>query len=87
MFISKEDRAELNDDEFYITDLIGIKVYNTNDEYLGELDDVLQGIGNDVYVIVDGKKEYLIPAVKEFIVKIDIDNKEMIIDPIDGMIE
>ncbi|HEY4543919.1 MAG TPA: 16S rRNA processing protein RimM, partial [Tissierellaceae bacterium] len=58
-----------------------------NDEYLGELDDVLQGIGNDVYVIVDGKKEYLIPAVKEFIVKIDIDNKEMIIDPIDGMIE
>ncbi len=87
VYISKEDRAELSDDEFYIADLIGVKVYNTNDDYIGNIDDVLQGIGNDVYVVVDEKKEYLIPAVKEFIVNIDIDKKKMIIDPIDGMIE
>ena len=56
---------------------------------IGHIVDVILNMGNDVYVIKNHKcdKEYLIPAVKEFIKTIDIDKKKIVIDPIEGMIE
>ena len=70
-------------------DLVGCIVYNTKGEKIGIVDEVLQYAANDVYVVKDEEKNknYLIPAVKEFVIKVDINNKEIIIDPIEGMIE
>ena len=49
----------------------------------------MQSASNDVYIVKDNvkDKEYMIPAVKEFVVNIDIHNKKIVIDPIEGMIE
>ena len=49
----------------------------------------MQGASNDVYVVKDTNKgkEYLIPAVKEFIIDVNIEEKSIVIDPIEGMIK
>lgn len=87
IYIDMEDRIELPEDSFFIFELLKVKVYDMEENYIGEIIDVLQGVGNDVYIIkkTDGK-EIMIPAVKEFIKSIDLENKKMNIDPIEGLI-
>ncbi|MCG4734858.1 ribosome maturation factor RimM, partial [Casaltella massiliensis] len=64
IYVSREESKELNEDEFFIADMIGIDVYTVDNKHVGVLDDVLQYAANDVYVIKgEDDKEYLIPAV------------------------
>ncbi|CAH2212960.1 ribosome maturation factor RimM [Tepidibacter aestuarii] len=85
--IPRENARELEDDEYFISDLIGIKAYTVGGEYIGVLDEVLQTAANDVYLIKnDENKEILIPAIKKFVPELSIEDKKMIIDPIEGMI-
>ncbi len=89
IYIDEKDKVELPKDHYFVFDLVGCIVYNTKGEKIGIVDEVLQYAANDVYVVKDEEKNknYLIPAVKEFVIKVDINNKEIIIDPIEGMIE
>lgn len=73
-------------DEFYIFDLIGLKVKTTDDVWLGEIIDVLTLPANDVYVIQDGSNEYLIPAIKDVIKKVDLEHEYILIEPMDGLL-
>lgn len=81
-----EDKIELDEDKYFIFELLDMKVYDIKNNYVGIIVDIIQGASNDVYVIDSGKEEILIPAVKEFIKKVDTENNEMIISPIEGMI-
>lgn len=89
LYVDEEERVNLPEDHFFIYDLVGCQVLDTKLQQIGTLTDVIQGHRNDVYVIkdLDGEKEYLIPAVKAFIVDVNIPLKQIIIDPIEGMIE
>ncbi len=73
LYIDKNDRYELKDGSFYIDDLIGLKAYEEG-KYVGDLVEVISTYGNDVYRIKNGDKEFMIPAVKEFVKNIDIEN-------------
>lgn len=84
IFIDRSEEAKLKEGSYYIDDLRGLKVFNTQQELLGVLKDVLVGYKNDVFVVRTENKEVLVPAVKEFIKKIDIKEK-IIIEPIKGM--
>jgi len=53
---------------------------------IGEVIDVLTLPANDVYVVKDGSKEYLIPAIKDVIKKIDLEEEFILIEPIDGLL-
>ncbi|KXZ40060.1 16S rRNA processing protein RimM [Alkalithermobacter thermoalcaliphilus JW-YL-7 = DSM 7308] len=87
LVIPRENARELEEDAYFIADLIGLNAYTVDGKYLGVLEDVMQPGANDVYVIKseDGK-EYLIPAVKQFVPEININERKIIIDPIEGMI-
>jgi len=89
IYVDEEDRIELPEGHYFIYDIIGCIVYNTHGEKIGTVVDVIQSASNDVYVVkeYDIDKEYLIPAIKEFIIHVDVDKKKIIIDPIEGMIE
>lgn len=89
IFVSGENRVVLPENNYFIYDLIGCKVVDISGNTIGNLKDVLQGNSNDVYVVEDKSdfKEYLIPAVKEFVKQVNIDDKLITIDPIEGMIE
>lgn len=84
--ITSDMLVKLPDDSYFIFDLIDITVYTKNGKELGKIKEVLQPGGNDVYVIKDNKREILIPAVKEIIIEVNIPDKKMIIDPIEGMV-
>lgn len=83
----REDIAELGDNQFFDVDIIGLNVFDTEDKLLGTVASVLHGAGNDVYVITrEGGKEIMIPAVKQFIIAVDIAAGRMIVDPLPGML-
>ena len=77
--IYREDIAE---DVIFGDELIGVEVY-CEDKLIGKITDVLDYPGNSVYVI--NKGEYMIPAVKEFILSTDINKNEMRVKLIEGM--
>jgi len=86
IYISSEDLMELDtDDEFYVMDLIGIEVIDTDNNKIGKVTDVLEYDVNDVYVVKNEDCETLIPAVAEFIIDIDIENNIMKVKLIEGM--
>jgi len=89
VYIDAEDRIILSKDHFFLFDIIGALVYTEEGRRVGRVCQIIRSAGNDVYVIQDDqkKREYMIPAVKEFITSVDIDDKRIIIDPIEGMIE
>ncbi|WP_461612769.1 ribosome maturation factor RimM [Clostridium sp. Marseille-QA1073] len=79
--IHREDAKELPEDSYYIADLIDCKVFDTEGEELGTVYDVIETGSNDVYW-VKGKKEVLIPALKDIVVKVDIENSKITIKPV-----
>lgn len=87
VYIDEVDRIKLPKGKYFIYELIDCKVFDMEGNSLGYVKDVLQNSSNDVYIIKDNKKEYLIPAVKEFIKEINISEKKIVIDVIEGMIE
>lgn len=89
LYVDEENKVILPQDHYFISDLLNCQVKDTNGNLLGIIKDVIQGYSNDVYVISDENKgkEYLIPVVKEFVKVVNIVEKLIIIDPIEGMIE
>lgn len=79
--ISENLALPLEENEYYLQDLYGINVYEGK-EFLGQITDILQTGANDVYVV---DKKILIPAVKQFILNIDLQNKMMSVKLIEGM--
>lgn len=88
LFVSRENAIKLKKDEYYIPDLIGIKVIDDNDTQLGILKDVLTTGANDVYVVeTDAGKEILLPAIKECILSVDTENELMKVHLMDGLLD
>ena len=88
LYVSRENSVDLDEDEFFIADLIGLDVFTVAGEKVGTLKDVLQYSANDVYVVKgDNDKEYLIPSTLKFVPEINIEEKKMIIYPIKGMLD
>lgn len=86
LYVDRKNAVKLQKDEYFITDLLGSSVYKENSEFLGILEEVIPTGANDVYVIVDeNKKEWLIPAIKECILNIDIQEKKMTVRLMKGM--
>lgn len=87
IYIDKKNAIKLPEDNYFIFDIVGLEVFDMENKYLGEVVDVLQNGGADIYVIKKEDKQYMVPAVKEFIKDINIERKCMIISPIEGLIE
>ena len=76
-------REDADSDIIFAVELIGMEVYQ-DDSMIGKLVDVLDYPGNKVYV-VKGEKEYMIPAVKAFVLSTDMDHNRMQVKLIEGM--
>lgn len=82
LYVEREEAVELPEDEYYIGDLIGCTVYDTNGIELGSVYDVLQTGSNDVYWVKKDKEELLIPTLKEIVVNVDVASDKIIIKPV-----
>lgn len=82
------DDLDLDEDTYFIQDLIGIEVSDADSGFLyGKITDVMQTGANDVYVIKGDDREYLVPAIPEVIISTDIDENIMTIRPLEGLFE
>lgn len=79
--VPREREPELPEDTFYVKDIIGIHVYDTEGKDLGSIYDVIETKNNDVYWIRK-PKELLIPVLKEIVLEIDLDEEKIIIRPV-----
>lgn len=84
-----EERYLLEEGAFWIDDLLGMAVMDhSTDTPLGTLVDVLPAGENDLYIVRDeNNDDHYIPAVKEFIVRVDLDKREIWISLIEGLWE
>lgn len=85
--IFENQLKELPEDSYYLFDLEGMEVYSTDGEYLGKINVIYQTGANDVYEIVNKNKSFLIPAVKDVVKEVNKENKKMIINVIEGLLE
>ena len=76
LLVTREQAVPLEEDEYFIYDILGAKVITDDGKEYGELKEVLQTGANDVYVVetIEGK-EMLLPVIEECILDIDVDNK------------
>ena len=73
---------ELPEGRYYIFDIIGLEVQDTEGNVLGTVTDVLQPGANDVYVVSkEGEPDQLFAAIEDVIKDIDMDRQLMIVDP------
>ncbi|VYT74669.1 16S rRNA processing protein RimM [Clostridium tertium] len=81
MEIPREYAVPLEEDSYYIADIIGCNVYDTDGKDLGKVFDVIQTKNNDVYWIKK-PKELLIPVLLEIVTDIDVENRKITIKPV-----
>lgn len=81
--IDEAELGKLADDRFYVFDVIGLKVVTDDGREQGEVTEVMQGGANDVYVTSTG---LCIPALKNVVTKIDLENGVMVIHPVPGLL-
>ena len=83
--IDRED-VELEEGAFFLADLMGLEVREAETgKVLGTIHDILTPPANNVYVVRGGEREYMIPAVPEFIPETNIDDGYLLVRLIEGM--
>ena len=86
LWVTREDAVPLEEDEYYIADLIGMNVVSDEGEQLGRITDVLQTGANDVYVISKpDTPDLLVPAIKDCIKTVDLEEGQMVVHLLPGL--
>lgn len=87
LFVNREDEEPLEEGRYYIVDMLGLEVYTDEEMLLGNLEDIFNTGSNDIYVVRDERgKQILLPATKEVIKSVDIENKRMLVHLLPGLV-
>ena len=88
LYVTRENAVRLKKDEYFIADLIGMKVYTEDKAYLGELTEVITTGANDVYTVrMENGKDVLIPAIGQCILDVDVEHETMQVHLLEGLLE
>ncbi len=88
LYVMREQAVKLYRDEYFIADLLGLKVLDEEEKELGVLKDVMETGANDVYVVDfhDGR-EVLLPAIKQCILEVNVEAGYIKVHLMDGLLE
>lgn len=88
LYIKKEQLTPLEPGEFYFHEIIGCKMYTLDGEYIGEIESILTPGANDVWVVKnDSGKEILIPYIDDVVKEVNIEEKKVLIELMEGLID
>ena len=88
IFILREDASPLSEGEYYFADIIGMEVTDDTGICRGRITDILQTGANDVYEITsDDGTSFLLPAIKDCILKVDTEENKMLIHILEGLLD
>lgn len=86
--IPRELAIKLPKGSYFIADLVGCRVLDEREKDLGRVEDVIETGSNDVYVVRTARnKQILIPAIKEVVLEVDVENKRIRIKQKEGLID
>ena len=86
LFVPREDAVPRDEDEYYIGNLIGMEVF-TEDGRFGVVKDVMETGANEVYIVEsDDHGEVLIPAIRQCVLDVNVEEKKMLVRLLDGLI-
>ena len=77
----------LPEGQYYHFQLIGLEVWTTRGERLGNITEIISAVSNDTYVINGEKGEILIPAIEDVVKSIDLEKGRLSIEPVEGLLE
>lgn len=85
--VPESQLTELEEDEFYFHEIIGCSVFLPSGEEIGKISEILTPGANDVWVIKGkGGKEILIPYIEDVVKKVDVKDKRVLIEPLEGLL-
>lgn len=85
LYVTRNMAVPLKENEYYIGDLIGMEVFLEDGSFFGTLKDVMETGANDVYIVQTEDREVLIPAIKDCILKVDVEDNKMTIHLLKGL--
>ena len=86
VYIDESELGELEEDEYYFHDLIGLSVYTESGDYLGKVEEVMERAIQSVLVIKNDQKELLVPMSEPIVKEINLIERKIIISPVKGML-
>lgn len=87
VYALEDDFPELPDGEYYRFQIEGLSAYDQEGRYYGHVEDIIETGSNDVYVVRDGEKEILIPMIDWVVTNIDVHEKKLVFNNVEGLIE
>ena len=86
--IDRKDAKKLPKDTYFIVDLLGLDVYTDEGKLLGKVDDIYNAGSSDIYVVKDELgKQILLPAIKDVLKEVDLENKKIIVQLIKCLVD
>ena len=88
LYVTRKNAVRLQRDEYFIADLIGLKVQDEDGKELGTVKDVIETGANDVYEVeMADDKSLLLPAIKQCILNVDVENGTMQVYVLEGLLD
>ncbi len=88
LYVTRENAVKLEKDEYFIADILGSSVEDEDGKLLGTLKDVIVTGANDVYVVENEEgKEMLFPAIKECVLKVDVEHSRITVHIMPGLLD
>ena len=84
--VPEQELSELPEDTFYHFQLVDMDVYSDEDEYLGQVAEIIETPGNDVYIVrKPNERDLLLPAIKDVVLDVDTDSARMTVHLLPGL--
>ena len=88
LYVTRKNAVRLQRDEYFIADLIGLKVQDEDGTELGTVKDVIETGANDVYEVeMEDGRSLLLPAIKQCILNVDVENGMMQAHVLEGLLD
>lgn len=87
LYVLRDHFPDLPNDEYYWFQMQGLRVYDEEGNYYGNIEEIIRTGSNDVYVVRDDKKELLLPMIDSVVKTVDLKEKKLIFHPLEGLLE
>ena len=87
LYVLRDQFPDLPEDEYYWFQIEGLRVYDEDGHYYGNIEGIIRTGSNDVYVVRDDEKELLLPMIDSVVKTIDLEAGKLIFHPVEGLLE
>ena len=87
LYVLRDQFPDLPEDEYYWFQIEGLRVYDKDGHYYGNIEQIIRTGSNDVYVVRDDEKELLLPMIDSVVKTIDLEAGKLIFHPVEGLLE